>query len=201
MTYDRRKIPTNIITSEPAIEPVSVKQVKDSAFIVDDDSFNERIRDWYIPTARKMVEKIANRSLITQTRKQIYDFMPCAPIVLRFSPVQSLSSFTYLDGNLSTQTVASTLYRLDANSIPARLEIAYGQTWPTNVDVSQSVNLTYVAGYGLTAASVPIIYREAIIWLAGHWCQNPDMFLCEGADVQQKLEDILAIEGVTREYV
>lgn len=194
-------IATNRVYTEPASEPVTVEDVKANAFIVDDDSYDDFIQSQLIPQARRYVEKLANRSLITQTRKQYHDELR-TEIILRYSPVQSVTSITYKDTNNATQTLTSTLYTVDTASIPARVNEAYNQTYPSAICDTNSVVITYVAGYGSTMASVPIIYRRAIILLATHWFHNRTAFACGDVDAatMAAMESLIAIEGATLEY-
>lgn len=196
----RFTIPTNEVTVPPKVEPVGVEDVKSAAQIVDDDFDNNFIRTELIPPARDAVEKLAVRSLITQTRKQYYDDMPCSPVRLRYGPVQSILAFTYTDTNEAEQTLASTYYDVDTKRIPGRVLVAYQQTWPAALRKSNSVSFTYVAGYGATPDSVPRQYRRAILVLCTHWYYNRDQLGCVSDEMTGKLLDIIAIEGRTLEY-
>lgn len=194
-------IPTNEVSIKPKIEPVTVDEVKANcanAFI-DTSTENDFIAS-LIPAARAMVENLAGRSLITQTRKQYYDCMPSPPVWLRYGPVQSVSSFAYTDSNQTAQTMSSALYDVDTSRIQARIDVGYGDTWETAIEKTNSITITYVAGYGATGAAVPIMYRRAIIVLCGHWYENRDQIGCEGDDMAMRVIDMLAIEGRTLEY-
>lgn len=193
-------IPTNVVTVQPTVEPVGVDDVKVNSYVIDDETEHKFIREDLIPTARRYVEELAKRSLITQTRTQSYDYMPCSPVLLRYGPVQQVNSVAYTDTNEAAQTLASTYYNVDAVRNPGRLLVAYGQTWPTAFNKANSVVITYVAGFGATGKSVPNIYRRAIIVLCTHWYQNRDQFGCVDDDMVSKLENMLAIEGRTLEY-
>lgn len=196
-----RNIPINRVTVAPAPEPVLAYDVKLNAYIVDDTSWDEFINTQLIPTARAYVENLANRSLITQTRRQYYDSLP-SEFHLRFPPVISVLSITYKDTAGVAQTLSGSLYTVDAASYPGRIYPAYQQTWPSAACDTNSCYVTYTAGYGTTAASVPIIYRRAIILLCTHWFNNRDAFACGdvSSDMQSALEAMLAIEGATPEY-
>lgn len=195
----RFNAPTNIVTVEPALEPVTPEDVKANAYVVDDSSDDTFIRTQLIPSARKMVETLANRSLITQTRQQIYDYLPEC-FWLRYGPVQTVSSVTYTDYNQAVQTLSATLYDVDSNRIPGRIHQGYGKVWPASLSKTNAVKVTYVAGYGATGSSVPIIYRRAIILLATHWYNNRDQFGCETDDMACAVASMLALEGRTLEY-
>lgn len=193
-------VPTNVVVTAPTEWPVSLSEVKRRSFIVDDATADTLLRD-IIPPAIKTIENLAKRSLITQTRSETFHYGLRSPIYLRYGPVQSITSFTYVDSNGDSQTLASSFYSFETNRSPARLVEAYNQTWPTVRGQLNTVVVTYVAGYGATSASVPAIYRNAIIVLCKHWYDNPDAFGCEDADgVIGRLESMLAIEGRTLEY-
>jgi uncharacterized phiE125 gp8 family phage protein len=194
-----RRIATNVVTVAPVDEPVSIEDVKANLRIVDNDEEDGFIRTQLIPTAREVVENVAVRSLITQTRKQCYDCMPCSPIYLRYGPVQSVTSFTYTDTNGTVQTLAATEYEVDTLSTPPRIVEAYGKSWPVARDQVNSVNITYVAGFG-SIGKVKPTYRKAIIWLCTHWYWNPDQFGCAEGDVLSRLESMLGIVGMSVEY-
>ena len=193
-------VPTNVVTIAPVDEPVSVEDVKANTIIVDNDEDDGFIRTQLIPEARAYVENLAKRSLYTQTRKQSYDHMPCSPVYLRYGPVQSITSFTYLDADGATQTLAGSYYEIETNRGQPRLLTAYQQTWPTSRYQLNSVNITYVAGYGSNVGKIPIIYRRAIILLCTHWYDNRDQFGCVEGTLYERLESMLAIEGRTVEY-
>lgn len=196
-----RTIPINRVTSAPAAEPVTATDVKLNAYVVEDTTWDDFITDQLIPTARNYVERLANRSLITQTRRQYYDTLP-DEFYLRYPPVITVSAITYMDTAGDSQTLTGSLYTVDAVSYPGRIYPAYQQTWPSAASDTNSCYVTYTAGYGATGASVPIIYRRAIILLCTHWFNNRAAFACGEADeaTQAALESMLAIEGATLEY-
>ena len=195
-------IPVNRVTVEPTIEPVTVEEVKENAFIVSDNSYDSYIRSQLIPSARQYVEELANRSLITQTRAQYYDDLEYV-MYLRYGPVQSVSSITYKDSQAVQQTLTSSLYTVDTASIPARVVQAYDQNYPSAICDTNSVVVTSVCGYGSTAASVPLIYRRAIILWASLELNNRVPIACgdEYRRSLEALEQLIAIEGRTVEYV
>jgi uncharacterized phiE125 gp8 family phage protein len=111
------------------------------------------------------------RCLITQTLEMQLDAFPrwCgadrrgrrypgadAPILLPCPPVQSVTSIAYLDGNGDTQTLAASAYTLVNNGAnKSEIAPAYGTVWPETRDIEAAVTVTWVAGYGATAADVP----------------------------------------------
>lgn len=189
------------VTTEPVLEPITVADVKDAAFIIDDSSYDLYISKQLIPSARRHVEELAVRSLITQTRKQYYDDLRDI-MWLRYGPVSAITSVTYKDSNESSQTLTSSLYDLDNKREPARLVRGYNETYPSSITDTNSVVVTMTCGYGSTYTSVPIIYRRACIMWAALELHNRVPIAC--ADDYRKalsaLETMLSIEGRTREY-
>lgn len=191
-----KTIAPSTVTVQPTSEPISCIEVKDASYVVCDDSYDSQISNLYIPAARRYVEKLANRSLITQTRKQYHDHL-ASEFFVRFSPVQSITSITYKDSNEVTQTLTSTLYTLDKESIPARIAQAYDATYPSGICDTNAVTITAVCGYG-AADAVPVIYKMAMLKLCTHWLHNRG--ICMDDETQEIVSNIIAIEGATVEY-
>lgn len=192
------RVASNIVVTSPSDEPISVADVKCNAYIIGDED-DGLIRTQLIPEARRWVEQLAVRSMLTQTRRQYYDCMP-DEFWLRFGPVQSVTSINYVDTAGANQVVPTDTYIVDTTRMPTRIELAYGKTWPVARDQVNSVNVLYVAGYGSTVGKVPIIYRRAMIVLATYWYQHRESIGCADGDILSKIEHILAIEGRTVEY-
>ena len=86
--------------------------------------------------------------MMTSYKKHLDDFKSVT--YLKFPPVISIDSITYIDTAGATQTLASSVYTLDSDSMPARLYLAYGQSWPSIRDVPKAITITYTAGYTTT---------------------------------------------------
>lgn len=159
------------VTSEPAAEPVSTAEAKTHLRVTgsDDDTYIDTL----VKSARRHVEQHLHRALITQTRALRLDEFPSEDCIeLPYGPVQSVSSVAYLDADGATQTWSSANYRADIYSVPPRVSLAYGISWPTTRGVSHSVTVTYVCGYGTTGASVPTEIVHAIKLIVGHLYEN-----------------------------
>ena len=96
-------------------------------------------------------------------------------------PFSSLTTLQYVDSNGDTQNVTASDYTVDSSAEPARIYEAYNKTWPTTQVIRNAVTVTYVAGYGSTAAAVPETFVVAIKLLAAHWFRNRE----SSARVQQ----------------
>lgn len=150
-------------TVEPTIEPLTLEQLKERLRISGCD-FDAEL-SLILTTARKQVEADTYRRLITQTVVGYMDEFRWVPeIELRLAPVSSITSIVYTDQNGDSQTLATTVYSSDLNSTPPRIVLKTNQKWEyTEYNTPNAVAITFVAGYGATAASVPAAARLAIV--------------------------------------
>ena len=157
-------------TVDPVVEPVTVDDLRQQCRI--DSQEEDTLLRSFITAAREMVETDTRRALITQTWELKFDAFPCDVIEVRRCPLISVSSIAYVDTNGTSQTLASTVYSVDANSEPGRITLAYQQTWTTTRTQDNAVTMTFTAGYGAAATSVPERAKLAIRLLAAHWFNN-----------------------------
>jgi len=152
------------VSSAPAVEPVSLSDAKAYMKVdyTDDDTM---IEDVLIPSARQMVEKNMNRSLITQTLKAYYSTYD-QKVMLPYSPIQSVTTVKRIDLNtITTLTVNNDFYvqGLDDKYLlmtsPYNLPPGHS---PNDTLKGSQLEVEYVAGYGAAATDVPGIIREAI---------------------------------------
>lgn len=196
------RVATLSLSTGPTAEPVTVDEVIRNARALDDAETRMLLKTRILPAARRYVERETHRALINQTWVQYHDAFPDV-FYLEWSPVSSVTSIQYIDTAGSTQTLSSSNYQTDLVSKPARICEARNVTWPSTDDQSMNaVIVTYVAGFGAAAASVPIGYRHAIEILAGHWYWNPDAFACQAIDgnMEKAMHAMLANEGMTSQY-
>lgn len=154
-------------TSPPATEPVTLADARLQCRLTASDSTAEDslIESIWIPAARRHAEAYTRRSFITQSWRLVLDAFP-ACIELERGDVQQIDSLTYRDMAGATQTVAwaaasngvqrstdGTLVAEFSGGI-ARIQPAFGCTWPIAMPEIGAVAVTYTAGYG-NAAAVP----------------------------------------------
>lgn len=109
-------------------------------------------------------------------------------------PLIAVPSITYLDLDGNTDTIASTVYRVDTSSEPGRITLDYNQTWPSDIrNVTNPIVITHTAGYGARAA-VPDDIKHAILMLVGHWYENRESVLIgqTSKDIEYAVRDILS---------
>ena len=141
-------------TTPPAAEPITLAEAKGHlrVDVADDDALIGLL----ITAARQAAEDRLQRTLITSTWQQVLDGFPAcgAAIVLQMPPVVSVTGLQYRDAAGTLQTLDPSAYQLAAHHEPAQL-LPVG-TWPaTQAGRVGTVTVTYTAGYGATAASVP----------------------------------------------
>lgn len=163
--------------SAPAVEPVSVSEIKDMLRIDADDE--DALLGTLIAAARSSVEAFLRRRLITQTVRLTRTGF-CEPMLLPVAPIQSVAAVRYVDGAGSTQTMASEGYRLVQSVEPNMLAPVYGQTWPVPRQDHDSVTIDLVVGYGDASSDVPEEIVLAIKMLAGSWYRQREAVQADG---------------------
>ena len=165
--------------TQPAVEPVSLDEMKAHCRIslTDEDSY---LRTFNIPAARRHAEAFAHRAFVTRTFRQdvaggdIFNGTVFTPVAIDFSPLVSVQSvYYYVPGASSTTLLATTVYAVDVSDDPGQLWLLPNQAWPS-IDQQRfnSVQISYTAGYGSTAESVPENYRMAILLICAHLLEH-----------------------------
>lgn len=158
---------TNLVTA-PTIEPMTLQEAKDHLRVdhADDDSYIEPL----IKAVREAAETFTGRGFITQT----WDlFIHCFPrpgtlLEIPMPPLQSITSIKYIDTDGNQQTLASSVYTVDANAEMGTVTLAYNQTWPTIRAIPNAVEIRFIAGYGSNAEDMPEGIRHGMKMLLGH---------------------------------
>jgi len=134
------------VTTPPASEPVSLADMKEHLKV--DVSDDDALITLQIVAARRWAELFCNRSIPSQTLTATLDLFPSGDrcFILPQSPVISVTSIQYIDSVGDLQTLNSSLYTVDTNSIPARIEPVYGTSWPSTRTQLNAVTIVYVAG-------------------------------------------------------
>lgn len=162
----------------PTSEPVTLTEAKDHCrvAIAEDDG----LIAGYILAARNYLEEISGRAFLTQTWDATFDgdwpwlydidtHRHSRLIQLLKSPVQSVTSVTYVDSTGATQTLASNQYVVDTASLIGNIYPAYGVTWPSVRCQRAAIIVRFVAGW---TNNFPDSLRHALLLLVGHWYEN-----------------------------
>jgi uncharacterized phiE125 gp8 family phage protein len=164
---------TPTLKTAPTIEPVAAAEVRQQLRI--DSAEEDSLLNAYIEAARIRAEEVTGRALVTQTWELRMDAFP-DEIRCPRPPLIAVSSIQYIDTNGDTQSFTD--YIADTKTEPGRIVPGLSRyginsvSWPTTLDTPNAVTVTYTAGYGATAASVPRIIRLAIMHVVAHWYEN-----------------------------
>lgn len=157
-------------------------------------------------SAEEAMENELSAALLTQTLVLKLDCFPSWEIKLPRPPLQSVTSVQYVDSNGTTQTLAATEYTVDAppansrwRSVPSRIHLAYGKSWPTTRDVPNAVIVTYVAG-ATKPEDVPELVREGIRLTFADLYENRERSAVEAVKQLDFYERLLANFRCVREF-
>jgi hypothetical protein len=180
------------VTVPPAIEPVSVDQVKVMLGITTDT--RDATIASQITVARVLAEEFTGRAFISQTIQLMIDrfppgripwwdgtiqaplraFMSQEPLLLPRPPLVTLTSVQYYDESSTLRTIQSTSYYIDSIAEPARVVLNPGVSWPSDVRDRAAVLVTYNAGYGTVSSSVPMAIQQAVIAHVSDYLDRPN---------------------------
>lgn len=155
--------------SDPASEPISLDEARlhlkvdaegSPATHPDDDLITALIK-----AAREWCETYTGRSFFEQTWQVKLDEFPKV-IRLPREPIISVTSIQYVDLAGNTQTLSSSMYRVDLQD--ARITPEYTKSWPGTREVTGAVTVEYVTGYDSgnspqDATAIPSAVKAAIL--------------------------------------
>jgi uncharacterized phiE125 gp8 family phage protein len=152
--------------------------------------------DVYIEAARDYVESHTGRTIHQKTLEITLNEWPrCDYIALpRATPLISITSVIYTDSDGNATTWSPSEYIADTDSMPGRLDLAYGEQWPSATLLpANGIRIRYVAG--IVTASPE---SEAPGYL-----KYPVMLLVAGMYENRESEfvpDRMAIETIALKY-
>ncbi len=189
-------MPVQLITP-PAAEPITLQQAKDHLRL--ETAFDDAQVNGAILGARMYVEEICWRGLVTQVWELVLERFPgetdCygALIPGSSSPFGLSTHQAYLraaegievpKGNLvsvgsvkylepaagAVTTLASSEYLVDTVSVPGRIRLAYGKSWPAHRAQWDAIRIQYTVGWAAEAVPQPI--KQAMLLLISHLYEN-----------------------------
>lgn len=152
-------------SAAPSVEPVTVSEAKLHLRV--DISTDDTLIGNFITTAREWVEDYIDRALVTQQLVMKLDSFPLE-IELPRPPMATAGTATAVtvvyteNSSGGTATLSASQYRVDRDSTPGVIRTLYNGAWPSHLLDTNSVTVTWWAGYGL-AASVPQRVKSAIL--------------------------------------
>lgn len=157
-------------STDATTEPISTEDLKLTVKI--DTDADNALMDAYVKAARQQVEIDSRRALITQAWTMTLDQAPAnrGAIWLPIYPVISITSIKSFSTADAESTVATSVYRLDASSLPARIVLKDAQDWPTGLRPQNALQIIFSAGYGAAASDISDTgLLQAARLLAAHW--------------------------------
>jgi uncharacterized phiE125 gp8 family phage protein len=130
----------------PTEYPVTLTQVKFDARI-DGTEYDSFISETLIPAATSEAEKFTHRKLMPQTWELVLDAFPVSDFPIGCLPVRSITSVKYYDGENVLQTLSTSYYTLDADTLPGWVRLDPDYTWPSTREMKNAVIVRFEAGY------------------------------------------------------
>lgn len=154
------------VTTAPALEPVSVAELKIFARI--DGSTEDTLLGEMIQAARENTEKYLGRALITQTITASLDFWGDVAIQLPRPPLISVTQIHTLNESDVQTVYSASNYYLITDEEPGKVIIKNGASPPTTTTRQKGgIQIVYVAGYGAASTDVPQgIRMDLMLWAA-----------------------------------
>lgn len=120
---------------------------------------------------------------------ELYNSSGTQSLYLPRYPLVSITSITtYDEASNSTSVTTANVFDVDTASLPGRLTLKRGQTWPVALRANNAIEIVYVAGYGASGDDVPAPEKRAIKQLAAYMyshrgddCDPADAFRKSGA--------------------
>jgi uncharacterized phiE125 gp8 family phage protein len=160
------------VVTPPACEPVSLLDAKQHLRVdtTEDDFYIERL----IETAREYVEIATDRSMITRQLRMSCDRFPSVIELPKPPAIQKPDDvlILYRIGDTDQLRLESSDFRVDYDSEPAMIHTRYNGFWPSPVSDSNSVEITWWAGYGDDPKDVPGRMRHAVLMLVAQYYER-----------------------------
>ena len=156
---------------DPTADIVTLTAVKEWLRIGSSVSEHDNVLLALIRSATRKAEDFTQRAFIQQTwvitfDALLFDFfsIPDIPRLIELPRPRLISldevRFFKEDGTETTFTLTDLI--VDSNSEPARIILKRGVTWPTGLRDIDAVKITYKAGYGATAVTVPESIKDGV---------------------------------------
>lgn len=188
----------NQLTAAPSVEPVTLAEAKTQCRVyaewTDDDALLNRL----ISTARILAEVELSESLISTGWDLYLDAWPgglsggyfnrairqMGPgpgwlpsssnggvITFPRGPLLAVSQVEYLDGSGTLQVLDPSTYRVSTGKV-GRIQPRQGMTWPLLGVEADAIRISYTAGYGADASTVPSNIKSGILLAVGSFYAN-----------------------------
>jgi len=159
-----------IFVSGPAVEPVSIAEMKAYLRVDEDEPEQDDLISGLIKAARLMVEAASRRILIEQRWRLVLDRWPRdGTALLPLAPLIAVDAIRITDAAGTVIELPDNAFVADGLSDPPRITVS-GVLEPGRPRNGISIELR--AGFGTTAEAVPANLTLAIHILVAHWFEN-----------------------------
>lgn len=118
----------------------------------------------YLDAARDYAQHYTGTAVGSQTIEIAFDCFPENGILLAPGPASAITSIKYIDSTGVEQTIANTQYTLDDYGIQNWALPKSGTSWPTPLDVANSVKVRYVAGTLVPAVRAALLLHVGFVF-------------------------------------
>lgn len=159
------------LVTGPTTEPITISEAKNHMRVEHND--DDVVIAGLIDVAVNYVDAtgMLGKAMITQTWAEYFG-PHVSTVRLSLGPVQSVSSIQYYDTDNALQTATLSNFYVIGQKGYMTIYPKSGYTWPTVFNREDAIKITYVIGYGDTAASVPATVRHALKMLVAHYYEN-----------------------------
>jgi uncharacterized phiE125 gp8 family phage protein len=187
-----------VLTSGPALEPVTVAEAK--AHLRIDGTAEDLLIGSLILTSRLHIEAALGLALITQSWTVVLDQWPqYAEVALPLRPVQTIVDVRVLAADGTPETLLPSSYLFEGRGVPPRL-VRTGDAWPKPGRAAAGIEIQLTAGFGAMPSDVPQTIRQALLLLVAHWYEHRDPIEIglQGTGIPRAVSDLLSSHRVPR---
>jgi len=156
----------------PTERPVSLGEAK--AHLRVDSSDDDALIQGLIDAAVSKFDGYSGElgfALLQQTWEQSFCGFTSA-IRLPLGRVIGIASVTYWDSANVLQTLPTSVYTHHQDAEGCYVALKPGEIWPPTYGRDDAVTVSWTAGFGDAADTVPAAIRQAMLLLIGHWYAN-----------------------------
>ncbi len=182
-----------ILHTPPAIEPVSLSQVKNHLKI--ETSADDDLILRLVSTARQYVERVSQHVLIEQVWRVYFNHWPeDNELALPVMPVSFIEALRTYSAQDDVSEIDPSHYYADLVSTPPKLVLRHSRSWMNSSRPANGIEIELTAGYGPLASDVPAPFCQAILLLTAHWYENRNASCAQslqqdiGKEVQRLLQ-------------
>jgi uncharacterized phiE125 gp8 family phage protein len=193
MTMNNGVVASNVVTSSPVEEPLTLGEAK--LHLRMDHDADDTLIAGLISTAREHAEAFCRRPFVSRNYAATFSRFPDLgrALWIPMPGVTAVASVTYANAsNVTIAMIAETDYRLVRGPTHHAIELPYNVPyWPWTANRSDAITVTYTAGYGY-ASDVPRGIKSAMLLLVGHLYENREAVSKDaGNEVPIGLEPLL----------